>query len=284
MSKFLKVVAVIMFSALILIGCSKDENLIDNGQLEVSVINVGQGDAIFIKTPDNKNILIDSGSREDKDKLYEFLKSKNIKNIDLLVGTHPHEDHIGNMASVIRDYTIGQVYMPKVTHTTKTFKNVMEAIKEKSVSLKAPSVGDTLDFNGAIFKILAPNSGKYKDINNYSIVMKLTYKNNSFLFMGDAEKESEKEIIKKGETLKADVIKLGHHGSSTSNTKEFIEKVNPKYAVASCGKNNEYGHPHKEVVKLLGNLNIKLYKTYESGTVTFTSNGSNITVNTQNKL
>lgn len=280
MSKLHKIVAVIILLAFTLIGCSPKEQINNNGLLQVNIIDVGQGDAILIKTPNNKNILIDTGSKKEKDKLYTFLEANSIKNIDILVGTHPHEDHIGNMASVINDFNIGQVYMPKVTHTTKTFKDVMTAIKEKGLKVKAPEIGKKFDIDGIGVEFLAPNSQKYNDLNNYSIVTKLSYGENSFLFTGDAEKESEKEMISKGYDLNADVLKLGHHGSSTSSSKEFVTKVNPKYAVVSCAKNNDYGHPHKETINLLTKMDIKILKTYDSGTVKFTSDGKNINVNT----
>ncbi len=280
--KLIKVVSLVLMLLFIFIGCTNNQNL--EGSLEVSIIDVGQGDAIFIKTPNNKNILIDTGSKNDKDKLYNFLKEKNIKNIDVLIGTHPHEDHIGNMASIIKDYTIGEIYMPKINHTTKTFKDTILAVKEKNLTIKSPKSGQVLEFGGAKMEFLAPNSEKYKDLNDYSIVSKISYGKNSFMLMGDAEKVSEKEIISKGYNLKSDVIKLGHHGSSTSSSKEFIKLVDPKFAVASCGKNNEYGHPHKEIVKLLSSFNIELYKTFETGNITFISDGENLKVGTKNNV
>ncbi|KMT22762.1 ComEC/Rec2 family competence protein [Clostridium cylindrosporum] len=281
MSRIKSIIGILLLSVLIFVGCAQKESISTSPQLEVSVIDVGQGDAIFIKTPDRKNILIDTGSKDEKDKLYSFLSSKDIKNIDILVGTHPHEDHIGNMPSVIKDFTIGKVYMPKVTHTSKTFKDTMSSIREKSLKITSPKSSEILNLGDVKIEFIAPNSKSYKDLNNYSIVVKLTYGRNSFMLMGDAEKYSEKEIISKGYQLKSDVIKLGHHGSFSSSSKKFIEKVNPKYAVVSCSKNNEYGHPHRETIKLLENLNISLIKTYESGTVTFISDGKNINVNTK---
>lgn len=289
MIKFKKVLALILFSVFILVGsvgCSNDEVVPapTSSQLkglEVNIIDVRQGDSILIKTSNNKTILIDTGSREEKDKLYKFLNSKNIKNIDMLLGTHPHEDHIGNMVSVIKDFNIGEVYMPKVTHTTKTFKNTINALKEKGLTVKTPKLSEKLKFDDTDIEFFAPNSSSYKDLNNYSIVMKLTHGKNSFLLTGDAEKESENEMILKGYNLQADVLKLGHHGSSTSNTKKFISAVNPKYSVASCGKNNEYNHPHKETIDLLKGMNIPLIRTYEKGTITFTSNENGIKLITE---
>ncbi len=286
MIKLKKILALILFSILFLVGCSNDKaeptpTSSHIKGLEVNIIDVGQGDSILIKTSNDKTILIDTGSREEKDKLYKFLNSKNIKNIDMLVGTHPHEDHIGNMASVIKDFNIGEVYMPKVTHTTKTFKNTINALKEKGLTIKTPKLSEKLKFDDTDIEFFAPNSASYKDLNNYSIVMKLTHGKNSFLLTGDAEKESENEMISKGYNLKADALKLAHHGSSTSNTKKFVSAVNPKYSVASCGKNNEYNHPHKETIELLKSMNVPLIRTYEKGTVTFTSDGKEIKLITE---
>lgn len=281
MKKIKSIVTLILLSMIIFVGCIEEKEKVDYTSLEVSIVDVGQGDAIFIKTPNGKTILVDTGSKDEKSKILNFINSKDIKSIDMLVGTHPHEDHIGNMATIINDYSVGEVYMPKVAHTTKTFKNTVKAIKEKGLTIKMPNLSEKLKFDDVTIEFVAPNSKSYKDLNNYSIVMKVTYGKNSFLLTGDAEKESESEMLSKNYDLKADVLKLGHHGSSTSSTKKFLQAVNPKFSIASCSKDNEYGHPHEEIINSLKKMNIKLFKTYESGTVTFTSDGKNITVNTE---
>lgn len=169
--------------------------------------------------------------------------------------------------------------MPKAVTTTKTYEDVLNAIKNKGLTVTTPITGDNYSLGGSNFTILAPNSTSYDSLNNYSIVVKLTYLNNSFLFTGDAETLSENEMINKGLDLKADALKVGHHGSSTSTSQKFLDKVNPKYAVVSVGKDNSYGHPNKSVMDRLQSKNIKVYRTDESGTIIATSNGNNITFN-----
>ncbi|MCF0149609.1 MAG: lamin tail domain-containing protein, partial [Clostridium sp.] len=192
---------------------------------------------------------------------------------------HPHEDHIGGLDDVINNFSIGKVIMPKATTTTKTYEDVLTAIRNKGLTITLPKTGDKYSIGGATFTILAPNSESYDSLNNYSVVVKLTYLNNSFLFTGDAETLSENEMINKGLDLKADVLKVGHHGSSTSTSQGFLDRVNPKYAVVSVGKDNSYGHPNKTVMDRLQSKNINIYRTDESGTIIATSNGNNITFN-----
>ena len=225
-----------------------------HGKLKVSIVDVGQGDAIVIKTPNDKYVLIDSGSSKESDKFFNYLSKQKIKGFSAVVGTHPHEDHIGNMDKVILNYNVQNIYLPKVTASTKTFQNLMDALKNKNMKVKTAKAGVKFNIDGVSFEFLAPNSDKYEDLNNYSAALRVTYNNDSFIFMGDAD-----------------------HGSSSSSSKEFLKKINPKYAVISCGEGNDYGHPHKETIKLLNDMNIKAYRTDLNGTVTFESDGNKIT-------
>lgn len=245
-------------------------------QLEVSIIDVGQGDSVLIKTPGEKYVLVDAASRNGKDKLFNYLKSKNINKFDAVVGTHPHEDHIGNLDDVINEYKVDKVYLPKATSTTKTFENLMDAIKRKSLKITTAKAGVDFEIDGVKFSFLAPNSESYDETNDYSGVIRVSYGSTSFLLMGDAEKKSEGEILSKGYDIKADVIKLGHHGSYSSSGANFIKKVNPKYAVVSCGKGNDYGHPHRETLELMKKLSIDVYRTDLMGTISFVSNGKEV--------
>ncbi|NLY46737.1 MAG: hypothetical protein GX053_12250 [Tissierella sp.] len=170
--------------------------------------------------------------------------------------------------------------MPKVNHTTKTYEDVLLAIQNKGLKITAPTPGSTFNLGQAKFTILAPNSSSYEDLNNYSIVIKMEYGNNSFLFTGDAEDISENEMISKGFDLSADVLKVGHHGSSSSTTQTFLNKVNPKYAVIMVGNDNSYGHPHEETMNKLKSKGITVYRTDENGTIIAISDGTNITFNT----
>lgn len=267
-----------------LVSCSFDTTAPgvepDKSHLNIHFIDVSQADSILITTPDNKTMLIDAGNNEDGYDIVRYIKNMGIDTIDVLVGTHPHEDHIGGMDNVIDSFKIGSFYMPKVASNTKTYEDVLDAAESKGLRIIAARGGMNIDFSDNVnVEVLAPNSMKYDDLNNYSIVIKLTYKDNSFLFMGDAEKESENEILSRGYDIMADLIKIGHHGSSSSTSEKFIQAVSPKYAVISVGKGNDYGHPHKETMGLLKKYGISVYRTDECGTVVASSDGVNITFN-----
>lgn len=251
-----------------------------NGKLKVHYINVGQGDSILVQQG-SQNMLIDAGTNDSTETLINYLKSQNIKKLDYLILTHPHEDHIGGADAVINSLDIETIYMPKVTANTKTFKDVVTAMNKKSLKAKVPVVGTNFKLGDATCNILGPINTVSGDLNTYSIVLKVTFGNNKFLFTGDAQVSNEKYMINKGLDLSADVLKLGHHGSHTSTSQDFLNKVNPKYAVVSCDIKNDYGHPHKEVMQRLQAKNIKLYRTDESGTIICLSDGKNISFNTK---
>ncbi|WP_252225464.1 ComEC/Rec2 family competence protein [Clostridium sp. ZBS2] len=245
--------------------------------MKIHYIDVGQGDSELIQV-DNKNILIDAGCNDSK--ALNYLKSIGINKLDYVIVTHPHEDHIGGMTSVINNFEIGEFYAPKVNHTTKTFENMVKSLQNKCLKITAPKVGDTLTIGNATMQFLAPNSDKYEDLNNYSIVTRLKYGNKAFIFTGDAESLSEGEILAKQLDIQSDVLKLGHHGSYSSTSNEFLNKVNPKYAIVSCGKNNDYGHPHKETTDKLNKKGIEIFRTDTNGTIIATCDGNNISFNT----
>lgn len=244
--------------------------------LKVHYIDVGQADSELIQV-DGKNILIDAGCNDDK--TLKYLKSINVTKLDYVIATHPHEDHIGGMTSIINNFTVDNFYAPKVTHTTKTFENMINALKIKNLKINVPTIGDTLTIGNATMQFLAPNSNSYDKLNNYSIVTKLKYGNNSFIFAGDAEKLSESQILAKQLDIQADIIKVGHHGSKTSTSEAFLKAVNPKYAIISCGKDNDYGHPHPQTTSILKKYGITTFRTDEKGTIIATSNGINISFN-----
>lgn len=247
-----------------------------NGEIKVHFIDVGQADSILIQQ-NGENMLIDAGNNADEDTLKNYLNSLGITEFKYVVGTHAHEDHIGSLDYIMNSFKVGKIYFPKATATTKTFENLVKAVKNKGMQFTVPKVGETFNIGNAKCTVLAPNGTSYEDANNDSIVIKLEYGNNSFIFTGDAEDVSEKEMLSNGLDLKADVLKVGHHGSSSSSTDEFLNSVNPKYAVISVGKDNDYGHPHKEPLERLSSRGIQVYRTDESGTIVATSDGNNIT-------
>ena len=276
-----------IFAAFLILLCSllfscsnvnknSSEDLTSLNAVKIHFIDVDQGDAILIQYKD-KNMLIDSSTQKAEDKFLGYLKKQNIDEFDTVIATHPDEDHIGNMDLVIKNYTIKKFYAPKATSTTKAFESMITELKNKSLKINVLKAGSTIDFsNDVTLEVFAPNSDNYEDSNNYSPIIKLTYGKNSALFTGDAEKLSEKETLQKGYNLKSDILKVGHHGSSTSTSKDFLKAVNPSIAVISCGKNNKYGHPHKETITTLKNNNIQYYRTDTDGTIVLILDGTNI--------
>lgn len=252
--------------------------------LSVRYIDVGQADCELISFPDGRHMLIDAGATDSEKTLPPYLKSLGIEKLDYVIGTHPHEDHIGGLDAVIESFEIGQIYMPKATTTTKTYKDVLTAVKNKGLSINTAKAGKVIiDEPDIRAELLAPINDKYDDLNNYSAVLKLQFGNTSFLFTGDAEKLSENEMLDSAgaEKLRCDVLKAGHHGSSTSTSEKFLKAVSPSYAVISCGTGNDYGHPHKETISLLDKYGIKTYRTDLNGTITAISDGNNITFTTE---
>lgn len=245
--------------------------------LKIHYINIGQADAILIQQ-NNKAMLIDSGEYETRETVNEYLKRQNISKIDYVVATHPHADHIGAMSSIIDNFDIGKVLISKKTHTTNVYKRFLESINRKNIEKVIPQVGDKFDFGKANFEIVGPTyTSDYNDnTNNYSLVLKLTYGNNTFLFTGDAEELSENDILKSNVDLKCDVLKVGHHGSDTSTSDSFLKAISPKYAVICVGEDNKYGLPKKSTIEKLNNNGIKIYRTDENGTIIAISDGNNI--------
>ncbi|ADZ19997.1 competence protein ComEC [Clostridium acetobutylicum] len=246
--------------------------------LKVHYIDVGQGDSELIQCG-GKNMLIDTGTNESTSNLMSYLKNQNVQKIDYLVLTHPHEDHIGGADEVINNFNIGTIYMPNVATNTQTYKDVIQAMRNKGLTATNPVVGSTFKVGSANCIVYGPINTNSENLNTYSIVIKLTYGNNKFMFTGDAQSSNEQDMINAGFDLSADVLKVGHHGSHTSSSQDFLNAVNPKYAVISCGLGNDYGHPHKVTMDKLEAMNIPVYRTDENGTIVCTSDGNNISFN-----
>ncbi|MBW6411252.1 MBL fold metallo-hydrolase [Clostridium sp. YB-6] len=244
----------------------------------VHFINVGQGDSTLIQV-NNKNLLIDSGPKESRNNLLNYLESLNIKTLDFVIATHPHEDHIGNMDKIIKKYTILNFYAPKVESTTNTFEKMIDALKSKGLKINVIKRGVNSINLGKNTKvtIFTPIENHYENLNNYSPVIKIEYGEISFLFTGDAEKEIEKTLLLKKENLKSDVLKVGHHGSSTSTTESFLKEVNPSIAIISVGDFNSYNHPNESVLKRLEKNNTTIYQTNKNNTIIIGSNGKSLT-------
>ncbi len=247
-------------------------------EIFVHFIDVGEADCSFIELPDGKTMLIDAGEAENGEQVLKYIKDRKTKKIDFLVGTHPHADHIGGLRTIIEKLEIGKIYMPKVYHNSGVYEKLLTAIKEKGKTVSSPTAGEIIYENsGLTVMVLSSNDKEYNSLNDYSIVIKIDYKNTSFLFTGDAENEALSNI--KGD-VRADVLKVAHHGSYSSGDDAFMKRVKPRYAVIPVGKNNQYGHPHREILKLLEGLNTQVYRTDKDGTVIAASDGDKIEIYT----
>ena len=251
----------------------------NNDLLKVHYLDVGQGDSIFVELPNNETMLIDAAESYQSENIINYLKNLNYKKIDYVIGTHPHTDHIGGLKDIINTFEIGKIYMPKVVSTTKTYESLLMAIKDKNLKINTAKAGTSIiDTDALKINILAPNNSIYTELNNYSVVTKITYGTTKFLFMGDAEKLSENEIK---ENVTADVIKIGHHGSNTSSSIDFIKKVNAKYGIISVGLNNKYNLPKEETITNWENSGTKIYLTSTNGTIRASSDGTNIKIESE---
>ena len=240
----------------------------------VSFIDVGQANSVLIRNG-NYNMLIDAGNNEDGEKLVNYFKSLGIEEFTYVFATHPHEDHIGGMDDIINNFKIDNYYMSNKLSTTKTFMDVLDALDRRNLKYTVPNKGDTLKLGDANIKVIYPGDDK-SNINDSSIVLKITYGKNSFLLTGDATSNVERKIY--NEDIKSDVLKVAHHGSSYSSTDVFLDKVKPYYAVISVGKNNIYNHPSNKTLEKLNKRNIKVYRTDLDGTIVFISDGDNLSV------
>lgn len=281
-TKYARLLLFLLIIVLVFVSCDTQKQSLDESKkdlkekLKVHFIDIGQGDSILIEQ-DTYTMLIDTGPKESEKILMDYLASQNIKKIDYLVLTHQHRDHIGNAAMIIKNFKIETLYLPNVTSNTTEFKNMTKALKTKRLSITRPISGSSFNLGEAQCHILAPNSETYENENDYSIVIKMVYKNTSFLFTGDAQPRSEKEMIDKGYDLSADILKIAQHGNDKTTSKEFLNIVNPKYAALSCALNDSNDHPSKKVMKLFKEKDIPVYRTDQCGTIVCTSDGENLT-------
>lgn len=252
--------------------------------IDVIMLDVGQGDAILIKT-NEENVLIDTSDQDERDKLKRELEKAGIKKLDKVILTHPHADHIGGMDLLLKDFQVGEVYDNGMPSTSKIYIRYMQELKKQGINRQGLKAGDVLELGGgAQFKVLAPSEelaaegaqkGYKHNPNNESVVGQLVFGDFKMMLTGDAEKEEENAILAANapESLKSQILKAGHHGSKTSSSKEWLRAVAPEAALISCGAGNDYGHPHKETMKKYEILKLAVYETDKNGAITVTTDG-----------
>ena len=248
---------------------------VSGGEVQFHFIDVGQGDAALIRT-EAGNILIDAGTNSSEDELKAYLNSYGVTDIEYAIFTHPHEDHIGGADMVLATYNVKNVILPNATATSQTFDRMMDGIEAEGCKVIEATPDWTFKVGEVIFTILAPISETYSNTNNYSVVVRVDYGETSVLFTGDAELESEEEMLAryrlKG-TLDCDLLKSGHHGSDTSSGQDFLNAVTPTYAVISVGEGNTYDHPKQETLTKYEAMGMKVYRTDKEGSIVFISTG-----------
>ena len=245
------------------------------GYVWVHFIDVGQGDSILIRTADNA-VLIDSGPRQAESNIIEYIQSLGITTLDVVVGTHPHADHIGSKQGILNAFDVLEVWMPDVTHTTRTFERFVDAIYENNIEVNLTTAGDRLQAGQIQMTAVAPITGGHRNLNDYSIVLHMQFGQTSFLFTADGEDYTENKILAAGTNIRSDVMLVGHHGSRSSSSDAFLDAIQPSIGVISVGADNTYGHPHGVVMDRLNERNLEILRTDEMGTVVLISDGTTV--------
>lgn len=247
--------------------------------MEVHYIDVGEADSALVICGDEA-MLIDSGNPDQGSEIRLYLKQHGVEKLKYLLLTHSDRDHIGGAASIVSNMDIDNLFMCRYEKDNDVYLNLINEIEYKSMKWSTPEVGSEYDLGDAIITIVAPNR-EYDNPNDSSIAFVIRHGEDSFIFTGDAEVAAEEDIVNNGLDISADVYYVGHHGSSTSSTQPFLDKVSPKYAVISCAKENDYGHPHVETMNSLMAMGVQLFRTDAQGTIIVYSNGNDITFNVE---
>lgn len=254
--------------------------------INVHYIDVGQCDCTLIVCG-GETLLIDAGENGHEQQVINYLNSVGVKKLDYIVATHQHSDHIGGIPEVLENFGTNNIIMPRLTEaqtpTNSTYTAFLKAIQKSDAKVIASKVGAEYVLGEATFEILGPVTNDAEDINNMSVVVKVTYGENTFLFTGDAETDEETEVIDTGSNLDCDVLHAGHHGSYTSSSKDFLNAVTPEICVISCGADNDYGHPHDAALKRIKKHTQDIYRTDICGSIVITGDGSTLSVTYENQ-
>lgn len=291
MKRLMSILALLTCVALVLGACGipgtspdpwgdKDatSTLPEGSNFQVHFIDVGQADSALIIC-NEKAMLIDGGNREDSDLIYTYLKQNGVSHLEYLIGTHGHEDHIGGLASALAYASCDTVFCSVTNYESKTFENFANAAKERGCPIEIPTAGYTFNLGSAVCQVIGPVQ-TYEEPNDTSIVLRITYGETSFLFTGDAETPAETDILDAGYKIDCDVLKVGHHGASTSTGYRWLREASPEYAVISVGAGNDYGHPTEATLSKLRDADVTTYRTDMHGTIICTSDGENISFHT----
>ena len=279
MSKILNMLMAFVMSFGILGSNVNPSDIPENSNFEVHFIDVGQADSALIEC-DGETMMIDGGNVADSNVVAAYLKTEDVTELNYVVCSHAHEDHVGGLSGALSVTKADNIYAPKTETNTKAYKNFKKKAEEQNVEIKHPNIGDEIQLGSSTVEFLGPVDENGKDLNSTSIVLKITYGNTSFLFTGDAESDEEEEILNSGADLKSTVLKVGHHGSRTSTSYPFLREVMPQYAVISVEKGNSYGHPNEETLSKLSDAGVEVYRTDESGDIVMTSDGNSISITT----
>lgn len=249
-----------------------------SAEVSVHFIDVDQGDSVLIVS-EEKSLLIDAGEEISSEKVAAYLKSMGIDRLDYIIATHPHTDHIGGLTDIIRDFGVGELVVPelpqRIVDESFFYVQLLEEAVQMNIKITETMPGDVYTLGKSTLEILAP-CGEYEDINNYSIVAEFVHEENKFLFTADAETESEEDMLRSGTLEDIDVLKVGHHGSSTSSCGEFLEVIRPEFAVISCGTGNSYNHPSESVMERFLKDDIRVFRTDMQGDIIAESDGQSI--------
>ena len=279
-----KLFSFLLIFALLLAGCASEipaaTTAPANPNLEVHFLDVGQADCALLSYGDT-DILIDGGNVEDSSYVVSYLQKQGVDQLDLVVCTHAHEDHVGGLAGVLAVFPTAEIWSPTTTYSSKCFDDFVRYSDQQNLTIQIPSPGKNTSYGGLTLTVLGPVES-YADTNNTSLVIKASFGSRSILFTGDMETDAENDLLDSGANVKADVLKVGHHGSDTSTGYRFLYEVNPQYAVISVGEGNTYGHPHEEPLSRLHDAGVTLYRTDILGAIVLHSDGETLEFSWEN--